>query len=69
MLTQEKARMLIRKLKNEYGITYSAIANITGISVSQLSLFIVEKRNLKRDKLFKLENYVKTLKGAIEFDL
>ena len=66
MLTQEQARLLVKKLKFEYGITLSAIANEIGISVSLLSLFLDEKRNMKREKISKLENYIKTLKGGIE---
>ena len=62
MLTQETARNLIKQLKKDYGFTYSAIAKNTGVSVSQLSLFLDNKRNLKRDKIFKLENYIESLK-------
>ena len=69
MLSQEEARNIITTLKKDYGITYTAIAQNTGISVSLLSLFLDKKRNIKRDKIFKLENYIKSLKGAENYEI
>lgn len=61
MLTQEKARNIIKILKKDYGFTYTAIAEMIGISKSHLSLFIDEKRVLKRDKIFNFENSIKRI--------
>lgn len=69
MLTQENARIILKKLKTDYGFTYSTLAEKTGVSVSQLSLFLDNKRNLKRDKIFKLETYINTLKGAEVYEI
>ena len=65
MLTQEKARFIIKSLKKDYGFTYTAIAEMIGISKSHLSLFIDAKRDLKRDKIFKLERVLKTRVGEL----
>ena len=65
MLTQEKAREIIKSLKKDYGFTYTAIAEMIGISKSHLSLFIDEKRDLKRDKIFSLEMAIKNRIGDV----
>lgn len=69
MLSQENARIILKSLKKDYGITYTDISKNIGISKSQLSMFLDNRRNLKRDKLYKLENYLKILKGAESNDL
>lgn len=65
MLTQEKAREIIKSLKKDYGFTYTAIAEMIGISKSHLSLFIDAKRDLKRDKIFSLEMAIKNRIGDV----
>ena len=65
MLTQEKAREMITSLKKDYGFTYTAIAEMIGISKSHLSLFIDAKRDLKRDKIFSLEMAIKNRIGDV----
>ena len=65
MLTQEKAREIIKSLKKDYGFTYTAIAEMIGISKSHLSLFIDAKRDLKRDKIFSLEMAIKSRIGDV----
>lgn len=60
MLTQEKTRFIIKKLKKEYGFTYTYIAELIGISKSHLSLFLDEKRDLNRNKIEKFERILKT---------
>lgn len=69
MLTQENARDIIKSLKKDYGFTYTAIAEMIGISKSHLSLFIDEKRVLKRDKIFNLEKAIKNLKGVADMNV
>lgn len=65
MLTQEKAREIIKSLKKDYGFTYTTIAEMIGISKSHLSLFIDAKRDLKRDKIFSLEMAIKNRIGDV----
>ena len=65
MLTQEKAREIIKSLKKDYGFTYTVIAEMIGISKSHLSLFIDEKRDLKRDKIYSLEMAIKNRIGDV----
>lgn len=58
MLNQEQAREKIMELKNIYGFTYRYIAELLGISASHIYHFMVGTRNLKRDKIFKLERII-----------
>ncbi len=69
MLTQNKARVIIKKLKKEYGFTYTYIAQIIEISKSHLSLFLDEKRDLGRNKIEKLERLLNTIfEGSFNFN-
>lgn len=66
MLTQEQARNIIKSLKKDYGFTYTIIAEeMIGISKSHLSLFLDEKRDLKRDKIYSLEMAIKNRIGDV----
>ena len=58
MITQQTARDLLKELKQNYGLTFTEIAEMTDISRSHLSAFIKEKTNLKRKKLESLENFI-----------
>lgn len=58
MLNQEQARNIIKQLKTDYGFTYNYIAEILGVSANHLYHFVLGDRNLKRDRIYKLENLV-----------
>lgn len=58
MLTQEEARKILIDLKDNYGVSYTDIANETGISKSHISAFIKEKTNMKKQKLDLIINYI-----------
>ena len=61
MLNQEQARQITKKLKSNYGFTYNQIAETIGVSANHLYHFISGERNLNRDKIFKLENILKSI--------
>ena len=63
MLNQEQARETVKALKNEYGFTYGYISNLIGISANHLYHFIIGDRNLKRDKISKIERLINTKLG------
>ena len=58
MLNQEQARNIIKQLKTDYGFTYNYIAEILGVSANHLYHFVLGDRNLKRDRIYKLESLV-----------
>lgn len=60
MITQDQARAYLKELKENYGLTFTEIAEMTDISRSHLSAFIKEKTNLKRKKLQSLEIFIKS---------
>ena len=64
MLNQEQARETVKSLKNEYGFTYGYIANLIGISANHLYHFVIGDRNLKRDKISKIERLINTKFGG-----
>ena len=66
MLNQEEARQIIKKLKNEYGFTYNYIAELIGVSANHLYHFVIGDRNLKRDRIFKLETLINGKIGDVK---
>ncbi len=69
MLNQEQARNFIAELKKDYGFTYGYIAELLGVSANHIYHFMLGDRNLKRDKIFKLERLMNTRLGVVNMNV
>ena len=65
MLTQEQTRNIIKKLKEEYGFTYTFIAEKLGISRGHLTHCLSGERNLRRDKIYRLEQLINFIEKGV----
>lgn len=69
MLNQEQARNYISELKKDYGFTYGYIAELLGVSANHIYHFMLGDRNLKRDKIMKLERLMTTKLGDVNMNV
>ena len=69
MLNQEQARNYIAELKKDYGFTYGYIAELLGVSANHIYHFMLGDRNLKRDKIIKLERLMTTKLGDVNMNV
>ena len=65
MLTQEQTRNIIKKLKDEYGFTYTFIAEKLGISSGHLTHYLSGTKNLRRDKIYRLEQLINFIEKGV----
>lgn len=68
MLSQDKAREILRELKDKFGLTLTEISQQTLISRSHLSAFIKGTTNFKRKKLESLEKFIKIYYSKGDFN-
>ena len=59
MMTNEKARAAVQLLKDDYKVTYQALANELEVSAQHVCNFAHGRCNFRADKIKKLEVFCK----------
>lgn len=65
-MLQEGYRKQVRKVKEEYGISYAALAKKIGITNGYLSMWLHNERSFSDSTLEKLKEYLAKFEGIEE---